>query len=85
MGVSFIADCRLLAADWHMGSRGFEPRTSSLSGMRSNQLSYEPGPAVYAASGGSIANPNPTVNEARRSAQGERIFLEGGLGERRDV
>ena len=32
----------------NVGLRGFEPRTSSLSGMRSNQLSYKPKNKGYA-------------------------------------
>src|SRR5262245_47994038 len=49
-----------------MGSRGLEPRTSSLSGTRSNQLSYEPEEQV--AGGESIAVARLAVNDGPRDA-----------------
>gem|GEM_PF-4366402 len=36
-----------IAFDFRMGARGFEPRTSPLSGVRSSQLSYAPSHRVY--------------------------------------
>ncbi len=55
---------------WLVGLRGLEPRTSSLSGKRSNRLSYRPFSSPLTGTNLSAAGCHRFARQARQEAKG---------------